>query len=108
LLALGPLASSVHADPAIHEIVAAYCSGGGHGVITEDGFLEPPPISSDPTAHTFARPVIASGSVDVNTFTITDKPNNKFEEGTSVFALSSDNVDHPSAEHCPGAASLPD
>jgi hypothetical protein len=50
----------------------------------------------------FAKPVIASGAVDTTTFTVTDKPNVKFEEGTSVFGgLNSDTVDHPSAQHCP-------
>jgi hypothetical protein len=99
----------VHADPAIHEIVAAYCSGGGHGVITEEGFLEPPPISTEGSPQ-FATPVLRSGAVAITGTgpTVTGKPNNKFEEGTSALALSSDNVDHPSAEHCPGAASLPD
>lgn len=87
-------------EAAIHEIVAAYCSGGGVGVIDQDGFLEPPPIV-DFGSQTFAKPVIASGAVDVGTLTITSKPNAKFAEGTSVFALSSANATHPSADHCP-------
>ena len=92
-------------DPAhavIHEIVAAYCSGGDHGVITAAGELEPPPIA-DMTKQTFARPVIASGAVDLATLTVTDKPNAKFPEGTSVSAASAENSDHPSAAHCPKA-----
>jgi hypothetical protein len=108
LLALtvtGPWTGSVSADPAIHEIVAAYCSGGDVGVIDSDGFLEPPPIST-PGSPTFARPVLASGAVDPGTLTVTGKPSAKFEEGTSVFALSSATLDHPSAA-CPGSSVLP-
>jgi hypothetical protein len=87
------------AHAVIHEIVAAYCSGGGHGVITESGELEPPSLS-DPSRKNFARPVIASGAVDLNTLTVTDKPNAKFPAGTSVFAAVVANADHPSAQHC--------
>jgi len=43
LLLLAALASPARA--AIHEQVAAYCSGGGVGVISDDGFLEPPGIN---------------------------------------------------------------
>lgn len=100
------------ANAAIHEIVSAYCSGGDVGVIDENGFLEPAPIEdfggTTPSAgRAAARPVIATGAVELNTFEVTGHPANKFEEGTSAFALSSSSVDHPSAEHCPGASSLP-
>lgn len=106
-VALGALVSSNQpAEAVIHEIVAAYCSGGGVGTISEDGGLEPPGLS-DPSKSSFARPVIANGSVDPGTFTITDHPSAKFTEGSNVFALDSSNVDHASAEHCPGASSLP-
>jgi hypothetical protein len=108
LLALGvtrPWTETVGADPAIHEIVAAYCSGGDVGVIDSDGFLEPPPISTF-GSPTFARPVIASGAVDAGTLTVTGKPNARFAEGTSVFALSAATLDHPSAA-CPGSSVLP-
>jgi hypothetical protein len=44
---------------------------------------------------------VASGAVDVDTLQVTDKPNVKYEDGTSVFALSSSTADHPSADHCP-------
>jgi hypothetical protein len=106
---------------AIHEIVAAYCSGGGvgNGVITDEGFLEPPGIS-DPTESNFAKPVMASGAVTApdadGIVHISDKPNTKFPEGTEVVDLSPppptsllqvSEADHPSAEHCPGAADLP-
>jgi len=88
------------ADAVIHEIVAAYCSGGGVGVIGEDGDLEPPGLAVFGT-KTFARPVIASGAVDPTDFTVTSKPNTKFAEGTSVLEpLSSADATHQSAEHC--------
>jgi hypothetical protein len=92
------------ADAAIHEIVAAYCSGGEVGVIDENGFLEPAPLEAFGT-NTFAKPVIASGAVDLDTLTVTDKPNVKFEDGTSVQGgLNSATADHPSAAHCPNNA----
>jgi len=87
------------ADAVIHEIVAAYCSGGGVGAIGADWHLEPAGLA-DPDKPSFARPVIASGAVDVSDFTITSKPNTKFAEGSSVFALDSSNATHPSADHC--------
>jgi hypothetical protein len=105
LAATGPWTGSVSADPAIHEIVAAYCSGGDVGVIDSDGFLEPPPIGTF-GSPTFARPVLASAAVDPETLTVTGKPNAKFEQGTDVFALTSDSLDHPSAA-CPGSDVLP-
>ena len=104
---------------AIHEIVAAYCSGGDVGVIDEAGFLEPPGIS-DPAEGNFAQPVRASGATtgpdaDGIVF-ISDKPNTKFPEGTEVVdvspppptsLLSVSASDHPSAQHCPRASDLP-
>lgn len=100
------------ASAAIHEIVAAYCSGGGVGVIDENGFLEPAPLvnfgGGFPSSETaVARPVIATGAVNLTTFELTDHPANKFEEGSSAFALTGADADHPSAENCPGASSLP-
>jgi hypothetical protein len=98
------------ADPAIHEIVAAYCSGGGVGTIDVNGFLEPPGITGGSNANNFARPVFASGAV-AGTFPnilVTDKPNTKYVAGTNALTgLSSGTVSHPSAAHCPGAAILP-
>ena len=88
------------ADAVIHEIVAAYCSGGGVGTIGADGHLEPPGLSDPTKEQSFARPVLASGAVDVSDFTITSKPNAKFAEGSDVFALNSSNATHPSADHC--------
>jgi hypothetical protein len=114
LLSLSATLTARPADAVIHEIVAAYCSGGDHGAI-EGWELEPPGLT-DPEKNSFAKPVLASGAVEV-TFPearITDKPNNKFEEGTLAANLitgdsdlSAATNDHPSAQHCPGAESLP-
>ena len=87
------------ADAVIHEIVAAYCSGGDVGAIDEDGFLEPRPLAEF-GSKTFAKPVLASGAVDPNTLQVTDKPNAKFAEGSDALALTSDDADHASAQHC--------
>ena len=86
------------AGAVIHEQVAAYCSGGGHGAITAAGELEPSGIA-DPTKSNFARPVVANGVVDVSTLTITDHPAAKFPAGTSVFdaTVGVTDPDHPSA-----------
>jgi hypothetical protein len=109
-LAYLPWAVPAHADPAIHEIVAAYCSGGGVGVISPDGFLEPPGITGGSNANNFARPVLASGAVE-GTFpniVVTNKPNAKYVPGTNaVTGLGAATANHPSAAHCPGAAVLP-
>lgn len=107
-------AGTTHA--AIHEIVAAYCSGGDVGVIDEDGFLEPIPLNdftgTSPSAgHALAKPVLASGAVVFPGPETGDTPNLKYDSGidlTAPDALNQDSVDHPSAEHCPGADSLPD
>ena len=79
LLAAPPLATS-----AIHEMVAAYCSGGGHGAIGADGFFEPPGIT-DMTKQNFARPVNANGVVEFPL--ITNRPPAKFPAGTNVLTL---------------------
>lgn len=93
LLSLASPASAV-----IHEQVAAYCSGGGHGAIDENGFLEPPGIS-DFSRKNFARPVLANGVVDITSTgpVVTDHPASKFPAGSSPFALPA--PDHPST-HC--------
>ena len=96
-------------EAAIHEIVAAYCSGGDVGIIDENGHLEPVPLTdmagTSPSAgRAFAKPVLASGAVDPTAGPppeVTNKPNAKFEEGTLVTDITSANADHPSAEHCP-------
>jgi hypothetical protein len=99
LLAATPMSSSA----VIHEIVAAYCSGGGTGAIDEHGELVPPGLISE---QAFARPVIASGAVGPGLL-ITDKPNTKFPAGTSVFAAVPSASNHPSAAHCVNVADLP-
>jgi hypothetical protein len=103
----------------IHEIVAAYCSGGDVGVIGDDGFLEPPGISDPSNQQTFARPVVASGAATgpdaEGIISISDKPNTKFPAGTPIVdvipapepLLVVSQSDHPSAEHCPKAVDLP-
>jgi hypothetical protein len=97
LLAAGALAGTAPANGAIHEMVAAYCSGGGHGAIDAAGFLEPPGIT-DMSKHNFAQPVESNGVVEFPL--VTDAPAAKFPEGTHVFTLDVSLADHPSAEHC--------
>jgi hypothetical protein len=110
LVAVGVLllATAPPAAPAIHEMVAAYCSGGGHGAIGADGFLEPPGIT-DFDKKNFAQPVNANGVVvdvvvggELVDVLVTDKQAAKFPEGTSVFfeLVSPTLSDHPSAKHC--------
>ncbi len=101
LFALALLGGSValdtgEADAAIHEMVAAYCSGGGVGTITEGGDLEPPGIS-DMSKKNFARPVLANGVVEFPL--VTDHPAAKYPAGTNVTGPLG-TPDHPSAEHC--------
>jgi hypothetical protein len=91
------LAVAAPAKGAIHEMVAAYCSGGGVGVIDEAGFLEPPGIT-DMTKSNFAQPVRSNGVVDFPL--ITDAPAAKYPEGTNVLTLDVSQADHPSAENC--------
>lgn len=96
LMLFAVLASPARA--AIHEQVAAYCSGGGHGAIDEDGFLEPPGIT-DFTEKNFAQPVLSNGVVVITATgpVVTDDPAAKYPEGSSPFALPA--PDHPST-HC--------
>src|SRR5262245_41695414 len=86
------------AQAAIHEQVAAYCSGGGVGVIDQAGFLEPPGIT-DPTKSNFAQPVLSDGVVVITASgpVTTDAPPSKYPAGSSPFALPA--PDHPST-HC--------
>ena len=87
------------AHATIHEIAAAYCSGGDVGVIEESGELEAPGVDN-PESPAFAKPVISSGAVDPATLSVTDKPNAKFVKGTTLATWGAGTVDHPSAEHC--------
>jgi hypothetical protein len=103
------LGTPVTSDAALHEMVAAYCSGGGVGVIGTDGFLEPPGVT-DPTKSNFAKPPTASGvAVVVNAaplrVVIGDSPAAKYPAGTVVVDLGTmtflqvSQADHPST-HC--------
>ena len=75
---------------AIHEMVAAYCSGGGRGVIDAEGFLEPPGIT-DMSEKNFAQPVLSNGVVVIDGTTglptVTDHPAAKYPAGSIAFAL---------------------
>jgi hypothetical protein len=97
------IAPALPANAAIHEMVAAFCSGGGVGVIDAAGFLEPPGVET-PGKNSFRRPATASGVVVGGV--ITDKPAAKFPAGTRVQDLNAAGPslsDHPSAEHCANA-----
>jgi hypothetical protein len=97
LLIVGALAATTPANGAIHEMVAAYCSGGDHGAIDAAGFLEPPGIT-DMSKQNFAQPVESNGVVEFPL--VTDAPAAKYPEGTNVLTLDVSQADHPSAEHC--------
>ena len=105
------MATALPANAAIHELVSAFCSGGGVGVIDTNGFLEPPGVTT-PGKESFRKPASATGVV-VGSPTgpvIGDSPAAKFPVGTSVLgpspSLAADGPslsDHPSAEHCANA-----
>lgn len=80
------LALAAPASAVIHEMVAAYCSGGGHGAIDVDGFLEPPGLLD---GKNFAQPVMANGVVaEVGGLPIVqDHPAAKYPAGSIAFAL---------------------
>lgn len=105
VLAFGATAlTTERADAAVHEMVAAYCSGGNVGVIDSNGFLEPRGITGGSQANNFAQPVLSTGVV-VGTFpnlTVGTSPAAKFTPGTNALTgLNSSTVNHPSASHCP-------
>ena len=87
------------AGAAVHEITAAYCSGGGHG--TFDGNAIEPPGVATPGATAFAKPVISSGAITVPELLTTDAPQVKVQAGlfAPTFELNASTIDHPS-EHC--------
>jgi hypothetical protein len=98
------VAPALPADAAIHELVAAFCSGGDVGVINAAGFLEPPGVTT-PGKESFRKPASATGVV-VSSPTgpvIGDSPAAKFPAGTSVPTLTVSESQHPSAENCPNA-----
>ena len=90
--------AAVPASATIHEMVAAYCSGGGHGVIDDNGFLEPSGVS-DFAKKNFAQPVLANGVVVFGATgpVVTDRPAAKFPAGSDPMALPA--PVHPST-HC--------
>lgn len=91
------MTASLPANAAVHEIVAAYCSGGDVGAIDEAGFLRAPGVQPGfSKGKSFAAPVFNSGAVDPPL--IADSPAAKYQVGDNVFALG--NPVHPSAEHC--------
>ena len=96
---LALVAFTAPAGAVIHEQVAAYCSGGGHGAINDDGFLEPPGITS---GDNFAQPVLSNGVVAIGPTgpVITDAKPAKFPAGSSPITITVADADHPSAEHC--------
>lgn len=104
--ALAVLAAlALPAGAVIDEMVAAYCSGGGHGAIDGDGLLGPPGLIDD-TKNSFAAPVLHNG-----TFTDDDGDPTfpfigtgkaaKFPAGTFFMGLDpgADSL-HPSALNC--------
>jgi hypothetical protein len=104
------LAAPSATNATIHEIVAAYCSGGGHGAIEDSGFLEPKGVST-PGTRNFAQPVVSNGAAVIERETpiravIGDSPAAKFPEGTVIVDLATfeflsvSQAVHPSAEHC--------
>lgn len=111
------LAVPATASATIHEIVAAFCNGGGVGVTSPDGHLAAPGVS-DPTKSNFAQPVSSNGAtVIVNPpplirVEIAGSPSAKYPEGTVVVDaatmtfLQVSQSDHP-ATHCKNFSSLP-
>lgn len=100
--------ASLPANAAVHEIVAAYCSGGGHGAIDEAGFLQAPGVQNGfSKGKSFAAPVLNSGVVVVNGgVNVADHPAAKFEPG-NAFEINVSESLHPSAQNCPNVDGLP-
>ena len=95
------MTASLPANAAVHEIVAAYCSGGGHGAIDEAGFLQAPGVQDGfSKGKSFAAPVRNNGIVVGEfPFEIGDSPAAKYPKGSQVVPLTAD-PDHPSADNC--------
>jgi hypothetical protein len=96
------IAPALPANAAIHEMVAAFCSGGDVGVIDAAGFLEPPGVTT-PGKESFRKPSSASGVVVGSPPVIGSSPAAKYPAGTPVAGLTVSASDHPSAQHCPNA-----
>ena len=100
------MTASLPANAAVHEIVAAYCSGGDVGAIDGDGFLQAPGVN-DMSKSSFAAPVLNSGVVVVNGgVNVADHPAAKFEPGNAFEIKVSESL-HPSAQNCPNVDGLP-
>lgn len=86
------------AGATVHEITAAYCSGGGGGAF--DGNAVDPPGLGVFGSKQFAKPVIASGAIDATLHT-TGAPQVKVQPGlfAPTLVLDATTIDHPS-EHC--------
>jgi hypothetical protein len=106
------IAPTLPANAAIHEMVAAYCSGGGVGAIDASGFLEPPGVTGEGGAGSAAslrRPPTASGVVVGSPPVIGSSPAAKYPAGTPILGPTGLNAtgpslsNHPSAEHCANA-----
>jgi hypothetical protein len=97
VMTLGALSGPAAAT--VHEITAAYCSGGNVGNF-EGNAVNPPGLGTF-GSKSFARPVLASGAVDGTTFTTTDRPQVKVlpDQFAPTLTLTADTIDHPS-EHC--------
>ena len=100
-LVVGTVLLGSPAGATVHEITAAYCSGGGHGNF--DGNAVDPPGLDKVGTQSFARPVLASGAVVIGATgpATTDRPQVKVVAGldATTFELTSETIDHPS-EHC--------
>lgn len=96
------MTASLPANAAVHEIVAAYCSGGDVGAIDAAGFLRAPGVNMGaPGDPNFAAPVLNSGVV-VGTFPnleIGVSPAAKYEVGVNPLTALGAPV-HPSADNC--------
>lgn len=102
------MTASLPANAAVHEIVAAYCSGGDVGAIDGGGFLQAPGVQNGfSKGKSFAAPVLNSGVVVVNGApTVTDHPAAKFKPGAASQIKVSESL-HPSAQNCPNVDGLP-
>lgn len=100
------MATALPAKAAIHEMVSAFCSGGGVGAIEASGFLSPPGVTN-PDLNSFRKPAGASGVVVGSPPVIGSSPAAKFPAGTAVGTLTVSASNSPSFQHCPNAQGLP-
>ena len=100
------MATALPAKAAIHEMVSAFCSGGGVGAIAASGFLFPPGVTN-PALNSFQRPSVSSGVVVGSPPVIGSSPAAKYPAGTAVAGLAVSASNSPSLQHCPNAQGLP-